>query len=124
MIYPVRTPNPALGVLTAYQGNRNPCRQSALAENNLSVCDIDCYQQQSRQRYNVPILIGQTISHYKILEHIGSGGMGDVYKAEDLKLDRPVALKFLAVRELGHQEYKARFVHEAKAGEYPHRLRD
>jgi len=60
-------------------------------------------------------MIGKTISHYKILEKIGSGGMGTVYKAQDTKLDRHVALKFLPPHLSQAEEEKKRFIHEAKA---------
>ncbi|HEV8538383.1 MAG TPA: serine/threonine-protein kinase, partial [Bacteroidota bacterium] len=60
-------------------------------------------------------MIGTTISHYKILEKLGEGGMGVVYKAEDTKLDRPVAIKFLPTHLSGSDENKQRFIQEAKA---------
>jgi len=60
-------------------------------------------------------MIGKTISHYKIIEKLGEGGMGVVYKAEDTKLKRSIALKFLSPQAIGTEEDKTRFIHEARA---------
>jgi serine/threonine protein kinase len=60
-------------------------------------------------------MIGQTISHYKILSRLGAGGMGEVFLAEDTKLDRQVALKFLPVAMWNDADAHQRLIREAKA---------
>ena len=60
-------------------------------------------------------MIGKTISHYRILEKLGEGGMGVVYKAEDTKLKRTIVLKFLPLELTRAPEAKTRFVQEAQA---------
>src|SRR5436853_2558571 len=58
---------------------------------------------------------GVTLSHYHIVSKIGAGGMGEVYLAQDTKLDRKVALKILPAEVVAHPDRMNRFVREAKA---------
>ena len=60
-------------------------------------------------------LVGQTILHYKIIEQVGQGGMGVVYLAEDLNLERKVAIKFLPHHISANEEERQRFEIEAQA---------
>jgi serine/threonine protein kinase len=62
-------------------------------------------------------MIGKTISHYKILEKLGEGGMGEVYLAEDIKLKRKVALKFLPPHLTTNNEATKRFEQEAPSSQ-------
>ena len=68
-------------------------------------------------------MISRTISHYEILDRLGEGGMGTVYRAVDTRLDRPVAVKLLREESTASNENKKRFVQEAKAASalnHPH----
>jgi serine/threonine protein kinase len=60
-------------------------------------------------------MIGKSISHYKILDKLGEGGMGVVYKAEDTELEREIAIKFLPHHIAANADERARFKVEAKA---------
>ena len=57
-------------------------------------------------------MIGQTISHYRVVERLGGGGMGIVYKAVDTRLNRTVALKFLSADQIRDADASARFRQE------------
>jgi len=58
---------------------------------------------------------GQTIDHYKLLEKLGAGGMGEIYKAEDTRLHRVVAIKILSPAVAADPERRKRFLQEAQA---------
>ena len=60
-------------------------------------------------------MVGKTVNHYKVLEKIGEGGMGEVYRAEDTKLVRNVAVKFLPEELAQNREALDRFQREARA---------
>ena len=60
-------------------------------------------------------MIGRTVSHYTVLEKLGAGGMGEIYKAQDTRLTRFVAIKVLSTANAGDVERRRRFVQEAQA---------
>jgi serine/threonine protein kinase len=68
-------------------------------------------------------MIGQTISHYTITAELGRGGMGMVYRAEDDRLGRSVAIKVLPPVAVGDPDAKDRFIQEARAASAFERLR-
>jgi len=60
-------------------------------------------------------VIGRTISHYQVIEKLGAGGMGDIYKAQDARLNRMVAIKALTNASAGDSDRRRRFIQEAQA---------
>ena len=59
-------------------------------------------------------MIGSTIYHYRVVQRLGRGAMGMVYKAQDLRLDRPVAIKFISRDVAANAEQRTRFTREAR----------
>lgn len=68
-----------------------------------------------KTRTHTPLSAGMMVTHFKIIERVGAGGMGEVYLAEDTKLNRRVALKFMPLQFAADEDFKARFTREAQA---------
>jgi len=64
-------------------------------------------------------MTGQTLGHYQVLEKLGAGGMGEVYKARDTHLNRMVAIKLLRADRMADAGRKQRFIQEAQAASSP-----
>ena len=67
------------------------------------------------ERFEVARLVTQEISHYRIIDRLGAGGMGEVFLAQDTRLDRKVAIKMLPAKSIGDEQAKKRLFREAKA---------
>lgn len=105
----IRTSNPELGAavesLIAAHGGAD------------SLIDAPAYEVAAEMIAEAPpaLVAGKLVGHYKIIKPLGKGGMGEVYLADDTKLDRKVALKLLPAQFTNHKERLQRFIREAKA---------
>jgi len=105
----IRTSNPSLGAAV----------ESLIAahESPDGLIDAPAYEAAAEIMAEAPpaLVAGQSVGHYKIIKPLGKGGMGEVYLADDTKLDRKVALKLLPTEFTNHKELLRRFIREAKA---------
>ncbi|MBA2731592.1 MAG: serine/threonine protein kinase, partial [Acidobacteria bacterium] len=88
--------------------------EPALTDNAVLV-KACCFRTSFAESREAQTMIGQIVSHYRILEKLGEGGMGVVYAAEDTHLGRHVAIKFLSSATSDEHHFKARFLREARA---------
>src|SRR5712671_3947180 len=100
---------PAATDCTSAPGKRGPPGPSSSFDSS----SIDRFHRPLVSRYPSSPMIGTTLSHYRILEPLGAGGMGEVYRAHDLHLERDVAVKVLLRGSLAEPTARERFRREA-----------